>query len=677
MAKEGLQFEFSASTAEYRKAVESMPRDLQKAADEIEHIGQEINSSLGDAIGKGLVQGLAGAGAALKLRDVISQFDQVSDAAKRFGTTAEDIQRVDFASKSAGSSMEAVAQAMDSAGLRANKAARGAEELGEAFNRAGIDATAFSMADLSERIEMVARAQNSAAGDSQQLANIIEALGQSAAGVDFVTMADGMRGVNVLSNETVRQLSQANDAIVKFERNFTLALGAVLGGLGDVSERIGSIIAKEGSLGAIQRALLALTPAAPLSLMGGQTIEEMEQAEEALNGLPPLFEKAAQSADVAAESAVNYSQVLKQLVEVNAEMEASMARMEKGAGALGAQLAEAELRLSQLSQEFAQSGDADVFKEIEKTAKEILTLRQQTAKEEEKIRSETAKTSEEYRKQADAQARSIVSIDEEIQMLEAKLGGNEALTEEIQRQQDFRKAFEKTRNVEQADKLADLLSRERQMESGAQSPGQRIANEEAAARALHAPRGGPRNAPPSEGMRAAMLRGESRGNRARQRGNELAEAGMFRSAVRAFDRADRTADRIAENQRVRDFYGSEFGAGNAGEAFGEFRDMFGGLNSKSMIEKGLEDAGLKYDPTRDEQANFDRLAREQSKSPEERAREERERREREEEEMRQKHAPPGGRPDTEQGIINQIHSLLQKHMPSIDEKLPQHALVPG
>jgi hypothetical protein len=170
-------------------------------------------------------------------------------------------------------------------------------------------------------------------------------------------------------------------------------------------------------------------------------------------------------------------------------------------------------------------------------------------------------------------------------------------------------------------------------------------------------------------MRAAMLRGESRGNRARQRGNELAEAGMFRSAVQAFDRADRTADRIAENQRVRDFYGTEFGAGNAGEAFGEFRDMFGGLNSKSLIEKGLEDAGLKYDPTRDERANFDRLAREQSKTPEERAREE--------EEMRQKHAPRGGGGDTEQGIINQIHSLLQKHMPSIDEKLPQHALVPG
>jgi hypothetical protein len=60
--------------------------------------------------------------------------------------------------------------------------------------------------------------------------------------------------------------------------------------------------------------------------------------------------------------------------------------------------------------------------------------------------------------------------------------------------------------------------------------------------------------------------------------------------------------------------------------------------------------------------------KEQAKTPEERAREE--------EEMRQKNAPRGGG-GGEQGLISQIHILLQKHMPSIDEKLPQHALVPG
>jgi hypothetical protein len=655
MAKEGLQFEFSASTAEYRKAVESMPRDLQKAADEIEHIGQEINSSLGDAIGKGLVQGLAGAGAALKLRDVISQFDQVSDAAKRFGTTAEDIQRVDFASKSAGSSMEAVAQAMDSAGVRANKAARGAEELGEAFKRAGIDATAFSMADLSERIEMVARAQNSAAGDSQQLANIIEALGQSVAGVDFVSMADGMRGVNVLSNETVRQLSQANDEIVKFERNFTLALGAVLGGLGDVSERIGSIIAKEGSLGAIQRALLALTPAAPLSLIGGQTIEEMEQAEEALNGLPPLFEKAATAANVAAESAVNYSQVLKQLVEVNAEMEASMARMEKGAGALGAQLAEAELRLSQLSQEFAQSGDADVFKEIEKTAKEILSLRQQTAREEEKIRKETAQTSAEYQKQAEAQARAITSIEEEVKLLEAKLSGNKDLAAELQRQQDFNEAREKTgrSDIGLPDRLAELRAEERRREEL-----------DADMRARSAAPGGGSTPTPTRDQTVAEMRADAARERRTGRVGEFMDNNMFHSAASALEAGDRAFNDRMQNQRERDVMSNLFDAKNIGDAARNFeRDARAAGMSR---DEALSRMGVDREVGEDFADALKRFVEDHAKTPEERRRED--------EAARAKGTAPSGAADGKSAPDSMAAILA--HVANIDKKLPLNALGP-
>lgn len=309
---------------------------------------------------------------------------------------------------------------------------------------------------------------------------------------------------------------------------------------------------------------------------------------------------------------------------------------------------------------------AQILEQTRGTAQQIQIAEDSTDRvldiEKEKT-AELARQQEVLQRQEEQRQRSIRSMEQEIALIEAQLTGNKALEESLREQADFNAAMEKTDSFETAANFAATKAAERLHNSS-----QRIAEEEANARALYAPRGGPRNAPPSEGMRAAMLRGENRGNRARQRGNELAEAGMFRSAVRAFDRADRTADRIAENQRVRDFYGEQFGAGNAGEAFRDFRDTFGGLNTKSMIEKGLEDAGLKYDPTRDEQANFDRLAREQSKTPEERALEEKE--------MRQKHAPPGGGGGAggEQGLISQIHSLLQKHMPSIDEKLPQHAL---
>ena len=192
---------------------------------------------------------------------------------------------------------------------------------------------------------------------------------------------------------------------------------------------------------------------------------------------------------------------------------------------------------------------------------------------------------------------------------------------------------------------------------------QRIAAEEANARALHSARGGGRAAGPmTEGMKTAALRGEARANDIRQRGNELADAGMFRSAVRAMDRADRTADRIMDNQRVRDFYRDEFGAGNAGEAFRDFRNTFG-MDTNDIIKKALEDLGLKYDPQRDLQSNFDRLAREQSKTPEERKRED--------EEARAKGAAPGGgRADSQPDSL----SAILTHVASIDEKLPLNAM---
>jgi hypothetical protein len=60
--------------------------------------------------------------------------------------------------------------------------------------------------------------------------------------------------------------------------------------------------------------------------------------------------------------------------------------------------------------------------------------------------------------------------------------------------------------------------------------------------------------------------------------------------------------------------------------------------------------------------------KDQAKTPEERKAEE--------QAMRDKHAPSGGKSDLEK-VVGDVLSLLKQHMPSIDEKLPQHALVPG
>jgi len=195
----------------------------------------------------------------------------------------------------------------------------------------------------------------------------------------------------------------------------------------------------------------------------------------------------------------------------------------------------------------------------------------------------------------------------------------------------------------------------------------RIDDELNNARALYGPRGGSSRPTPTRDQTVAEMRADAARERRTGRVGEFMDRGAFRSAAQAMEAGDRLANRISENQRERDVMSDLFGAKNLGDSLRNFeRDArLAGMTP----DEALSRMGIDREVGEDRRDALDRLVKDLSKTPEERAREE--------EEMRQKHAPRGGGGDTEQGIINQIHSLLQKHMPSIDEKLPQHALVPG
>jgi hypothetical protein len=319
--------------------------------------------------------------------------------------------------------------------------------------------------------------------------------------------------------------------------------------------------------------------------------------------------------------------------------------MEKGAGALSAQLAEAELRLSQLSNEFANSGDASVFKEIEKTAKEILSLRQQTAREEEKIRSETTKTSEEYRKQADAQAKATTSLMDEIQMLEAKLSGNTELTEELQRQKDFREAFAETGSVEQADRLAELRSRERQAGGSGGSAARRGGgfSEPAPQTNIERLRAAAQTDP---NARAALMRLNAEQSRGTERAGSMRERGAFNSAARAEIRAENRAEKRAEKFNANQIAMDRFGGSNEGEAFRNYRNM--------MAEQGVFGSS---------QSDFRKWAREQAKSEKEREREE-----------KKAGGGAGGGGGGSAAAALATESTLSQLLKEIMERLPQNAL---
>jgi hypothetical protein len=121
-------------------------------------------------------------------------------------------------------------------------------------------------------------------------------VGQGAASIDFQRIADEMGNVIVASNETVAQLSRANDLMNQARHTAMVFAAEGLGLLGDHFERIGSILGEgdSGVLGKLAKWIRfssQFSPAAgafDMLGLGGETIKEMEDAEKRLNAIALL-----------------------------------------------------------------------------------------------------------------------------------------------------------------------------------------------------------------------------------------------------------------------------------------------------------------------------------------------------------------------------------------------------
>lgn len=277
----GLQIKVGADTTEFKQEIRQLPKEFQKAEEEITQSAERVGGAL-----DGALKGLISAGTVVAIERLISHFDKVADAASKYGESAEDIQRVGVAADMTGSNIDSVAMAMERAGVAAAKAARGNEEFVEKFDRAGIDAAAFSTASLTERIEMVSRAQDEAGNSGDRHSAILEALGDSAASIDFQRIAEEMGDVVVASDAAVESLSRASDTMAK-GKNAAMVFGAEgLNVLGDYFQRIGSILGDAdnssgvlGKLAAFIRLSMQTTPAAGMADMlglGGKTERAIE-----------------------------------------------------------------------------------------------------------------------------------------------------------------------------------------------------------------------------------------------------------------------------------------------------------------------------------------------------------------------------------------------------------------
>jgi hypothetical protein len=192
---------------------------------------------------------------------------------------------------------------------------------------------------------------------------------------------------------------------------------------------------------------------------------------------------------------------------------------------------------------------------------------------------------------------------------------------------------------------------------------QRLANDFANESAMRAPRGGGSSRPtPTRDQTVAQMRADAARERATRRVGEFMDRGAFGSAAAAMERGDRRANRILQDQRGRDVMGDLFGAKNIGDSLRNFeRDA---RKAGMTPDEALKRMGIDREVGEDRADALKRFVEDQAKTPEERKAEE--------EAMRDKHAPKGGA--AEKDLLSKIHGILETHMKSIDDKLPQHAL---
>jgi hypothetical protein len=636
----GSIWKFGADNSEYKKAVREMPSELDKSAQKIESrtkaMGGKISSALRAVDFTILASGLT---------SVLSKMDDISDAAKRLGASTEDVQRIGNAAKIVGTDMDAVARSMSRMGVQANKAAREGGTLAEAFDRVNIDPAAFAAAGLADRVRMVGKAQDEANGNAAKMADLLEVVGVRAANINFSELVSEMAKVNVVADSTVQALADANDQLDKMKQNATifganLAKALVI----DPAQRLGDIMAG-GS---------------------GRTIEEINSQEMRQSATDRLRQRGELLPDDSTTKSVqkfvggpvaatvqetvpgpnaeeNIRRINAELALMRAELEAAKVPTAAITDELDEQASKTEERknqqrqLKQLSleiQEAEAAGNqalADDLREYEALVKAAIDYEGDL---EMAARDVNAAHKERVRLQQEALQKSIEQVEKEVQLAEAMAFG----TDEAKSRAEWMKVYESTMAKTGREDLAQRAANAATADTGGRSRGGGTS-------------GGSREGDSSMTFNERVA--EMRGNARAQRDDELAQSyearGFFRSAVRAQNRADRRRTEAMDRGRMKDHL-SAMGFNNMSEALLQYqRDV---PMSERMTDQEFKD--------------FQKQLIEQGKTPEQRAAEE--------EEARNKHGAKGGKSNMEKDIAD-ILDKIEKHLPKIDEKLPQTALV--
>lgn len=235
-----IKFNVSANTAQFQSGMRQVGTVAKGTAAGIKSAFAGVGTML---VGGAIVSGL---------KSLMNDFDRVGKLATRFDTSAESIQRVSVAAQVAGTDVEAVANAMTKAGIAASKAVESGGQMADLFQRAGINARDFAAANVDQKLLMIAEAYRAAGTDASKTNAIIEIMG-SRAGANLIPLISNleslkaeMSGVAVATDETVRRIEAANDAMTRQGNTIKVFFAEALGFYTHTAERIGSLMAGVG-----------------------------------------------------------------------------------------------------------------------------------------------------------------------------------------------------------------------------------------------------------------------------------------------------------------------------------------------------------------------------------------------------------------------------------------------
>jgi hypothetical protein len=281
----GSVFKFGADTTEYNKAVEAMPRKIKQAAQQVEANTNNISAGFGKLQSVMASVGVAFSGTIIiaEIRRVMEHFDRVNDLAVRFGTSAESIQRVGEAAKLAGSDIDMVARAMTKAGVAATQAVNEGGAAAETFERAGINAREFERSSLDQKLLTVAQAFKAANGDASKQNEILKLIGMRAADlIPLISNVEGLKSAmadaSVVSDDAVKKIADANDRLDKLglQMQANVFAPAIIGAT-DLLARIKDINSNSGALEKYLRIQGALLTGGASLIVGGKTPEERQR----------------------------------------------------------------------------------------------------------------------------------------------------------------------------------------------------------------------------------------------------------------------------------------------------------------------------------------------------------------------------------------------------------------